>query len=162
MQELIENPSANDSEMPAVVKDTSEILRIGLGMEGLGVLVAGGGVGLGVEVVGGGGDSVGGEGSSGSTLVITHRCRPPRSFPTKKTVSTEQSLAALRKRLQPFVERSFKAIRYVPSSPFTGTNRNRFLPSNGSIVATSESVPRHLSKLRAFTGPTHLRTEKIQ
>ena len=92
--------------------------------------------------------------------MITQRCRPPRSFWTKKTLFTEHSLSALKKRLQLRPERSFKIIRYVPSSPSNGTNRNRDVSRLGSMVIASEVAPRHCFSATAFKGPMHLLTKK--
>ena len=154
------NPSGNDTRADALLKETLDILK---DRSGSGV---GEGVGLGVEEVTGGagvvacggdvGTGVGFGFSLGSTSVITQRCSPPKSLFTKNTVSMEQSSSALKKRLQPFVERSLMLMRYVPSSPRNGTKRNKVFPSSGSIVAALESAPRHAPKFSGFKGPTQL------
>ena len=160
--------SGKEIDRVVEANEISKEVRVGAGMTtGVGVGLGGEEVG-GDEVVGGGvggaGDEVVGggvgDGLAGSTLLITQRCRPPRSLLAKNTASMEQSAFALRKRLQPFVERSIRIIRYVPSSPSTGTNRNIDLPRVGSIVATSEAVPRHACSSRAFTDPVHLREKQ--
>ena len=166
MHDLTGYSTWNETCMTADVKETLKTVIEGEGIEtGKDVGLGGGVVTGGIEWVGGSGSGLGvGDGVGlggctplGSTLEILQRCNPPRSLLTKNTMLAEQSLDALKNRLQPLVPRSFKMMRYVPSSPFNGTKRNKDLPSLGSTVATSEARPRQEARSKAVRGPTHLR-----